>query len=79
MFQRATIGTIFRIPILKISFETIISSIPPEFRLYYEDDLHLSNAGLSKLCSIIMSYLNRVLAPSNFIRRKPSRQNHSRT
>ena len=54
-------------------FLPVISSIPPEFRYYNEDGLHLSNVGLSKLCSIIMSYLYRVLAPSNFIRRKPSR------
>ena len=50
-------------------FLTVISSIPPEFRYCYEDGLHLSNVGLSKFCSIIMSYLYHVLARSNFIRR----------
>ena len=59
-------------------FLTVISSIPPEFRYYYEDSLHLSNIGLSKFCSIIMSYLYRVLAPSNFIRCKPARLSRSR-
>ena len=59
-------------------FLTVMSSILPEFRYYYEDGLHLSNVGLSKFCSIIMSYLCRVLAPSNFIRRKPSRLSCSR-
>ena len=59
-------------------FLTVISSVPPEFRYYYEDGLHLSNVGLSKFCSIIMSYLYRVLTPSNFIRRKPSRPSRSR-
>ena len=54
-------------------FLTVVNSMPPEFKYYYEDGLHLSNVGLSKFCSIIMSYLYRVLAPSNFIRRKPSR------
>ena len=53
-------------------FLTVISSIPPEFSYYYEDGLHLSNVGLSKFCSIIMSYLYPVLAPSNFIRCKSS-------
>ena len=55
-------------------FLTVISSIPPEFKYYYEDGHHLSNIGLSKFCSVIMSYLYRVLAPSNFIRRKPARR-----
>ena len=59
-------------------FITVISSIPPAFRYHYEDGLHLSNVGLSKFCSIVMSYLYRVLAPSNFIRRKPSRLSRSR-
>ena len=58
-------------------FLTVTSSIPPEFRYHYENSLHLSNVGLSKFCSIIMSYLYRVLAPSNFIRHKPLRLSHS--
>ena len=38
-------------------FLTVISSVPSEFRYYYEDGLHLSIVGLLKFCSIIMSYL----------------------
>ena len=59
-------------------FLTVISSMPPEFRYYYKDGLQISNVGLSKFCRIIiMSYLYRDLATSNFIRRKPSRVSRS--
>ena len=46
-------------------FLTVVDTIPPEFKFYYEDGLHFSNVGLSKSCRILLSNLYRVLAPSN--------------
>ena len=54
-------------------FLTVVHTIPPEFKFYYEDGLHFSNVGLSRSCSILLSNLYRVLAPSNLTRRKHSR------
>ena len=51
-------------------FITVINTIPPEFKFYYEDGLHFSNVGLSKFCSILLSSLYRVLAPSKLARRR---------
>ena len=52
-------------------FIAVINTIPPEFKFYYEDGLHFSNVGLSKFCSILLSSLYRVLAPSKLtIRRR---------
>ena len=48
-------------------FITVINTIPPEFKFYYEDGLHFSNVGLSKFCSILLS---RVLAPSKLERQR---------
>ena len=45
---------------------SVIDTIPPEFRFYYQDGLHLSHAGLTKLCNIILSNLYRVLAPASY-------------
>ena len=49
-------------------FITVINTIPPEFKFYYEDGLHFSNVGLSKFCSVLLSSLYRVLAPSKLAR-----------
>ena len=51
----------------------INTTIPPEFKFYYEDGLHFSNVGLSKFCSILLSSLYRVLAPSKLTRRRRTR------
>ena len=44
-------------------FLTIVDTIPPEFKFYYEDGLHFGNVGLSKSCSILLSNLYRAFAP----------------
>ena len=59
-------------------FLTVVDTIPPEFKFYYEDGLHFSNVGLTKSCSILLSSLYRVLAPSNLTRRKGSRVSRGR-
>ena len=41
---------------------SVIDTISPESRFYYQDGLHLNHAGLTKLCTIILSNLYRVLA-----------------
>ena len=59
-------------------FLTVVDTIPPEFKFYYEDGLHFSNVGLSKSCSILLSCLYKVLAPFNLTRRKRSRISRGR-
>ena len=54
-------------------FITVINTIPPEFKFYHEDGLHFSNVGLSKFCSVLLSSLSRVLAPSKLARRRRTR------
>ena len=60
-------------------FITVIESIPKEIRFFYQDGLHISDLGLTKLCSTILSKLYNVLVPSSqnkrnrFLRRQ-SRQ-----
>ena len=46
-------------------FLTVVDTVQPEIKFYYEDDLHLSNFGISKLCSIMLSKLYKILAPTS--------------
>ena len=41
---------------------TVIDTIPPEIRYYCHDDLHMSHLGVTKLCSIVMSNLYKIIA-----------------
>ena len=43
---------------------SVADTIPPEFRCYYVDGLHFGHFGLKKVCSIILSNLYKLLAPS---------------
>ena len=58
-------------------FITVINTISPEFKFYYEDGLHFRNVGLSKFCSILLSNLYRVFAPSKLVRRRRMRFSYS--
>ena len=58
---------------------SVVDTIPPEFRFYYQDGLHLSHAGLTKLCSIILSNLYRVLAPASYRKHKIFRSPRSKS
>ena len=49
---------------------SVVDTILPEFRYYYVDCLHFSHFGLKKVCSIILSNLYKVLAPSKHKKRK---------
>ena len=49
---------------------SVIDTIPPEFRFYYQDGLHLSHAGLTKLCNTNLSNLYRVLVPAGYRKHK---------
>ena len=44
-------------------FVHVLDTVTPEFRHYHTDGLHLSQLGLRKVCSIILSKLYKVLAP----------------
>ena len=46
-------------------FLTVVDTVQPEIKFYYEDGLHLSNLGISKLCGIILSRLYKILAPTS--------------
>ena len=61
-------------------FITVIESIPHKIRFFYQDGLHMSDLGLTKLCSTILSKLYKVLFPSSqnkrnrFLRRQSRQQ-----
>ena len=57
-------------------FLTVVDTVQPEIKFYYEDGLHLSNSGISKLCDIILSRLYKILAPTSHKSRVSARQNH---
>ena len=57
----------------------ILRNILPEFRYYYVDGLHFSHFGLKKVCSIILSNLYKVLAPSKHKKRKSSGSDHAKS
>ena len=44
-------------------FVHVLDTVTPEFRHYHTDGFHLSQLGLRKVCSIILSKLYKVLAP----------------
>ena len=46
-------------------FITGIESIPQEIRFFYQDGFHMSDLGLTKLCSAILSKLYKVPVPSS--------------
>ena len=46
-------------------FVHVLDTVTPEFRHYHTDGLHLSQLGLRKVCSIILSKLYKVLAPDH--------------
>ena len=54
-------------------FVTVLDAVPAEFKYYHHDRLHLSDVGLSKQCSIILSNLYKALAPASYKQRKDSR------
>ena len=43
----------------------VVDTVQPEIKFYWEDGLHLSNFGISKLCGIILSKLYKILAPTS--------------
>ena len=51
---------------------SVVDTILPEFRCSYVDGLHFSHFGLKKVCSITLSNLYKVLAPSKHYKRKSS-------
>ena len=58
-------------------FVHVLDSVTPEFR-HHTDGLHLSQLGLRKVCSIILSKLYKVLAPDRSkYRNKSSAKKHS--
>ena len=59
-------------------FVHVLGTVTPEFRHYHTDGLHLSQLGLRKVCSIILSKLYKVLAPDRSkYRNKSSAKKHS--
>ena len=56
-------------------FLTLVDTVQPEIKFYYEDGLHLSNLGISKLCGIILSRLCKILTPTSHKSRVSARQN----
>ena len=56
-------------------FLTAVDTVQPEIKFYYEDGLHLSNLGISKLCGIILSKLYKILAPASHKSRVSARKN----
>ena len=59
-------------------FVHVLDTVTPKFRHYHTDGLHLSQLGLRKVCSIILSKLYKVLAPDRHKHRnKPSAKKHS--
>ena len=59
-------------------FVHVLDTVTPEFRHYHTDGLHLSQLGLRKVCSIILSKLYKVLAPDfSKHRKKLSAKKHS--
>ena len=57
---------------------SVVDTILPEFRYYYVDGLYFSHFGLRKACSIILSNLYKVLAPSKHKKRKSSSPAHAK-
>ena len=56
-------------------FLTVVDTVQPEIKFYYEDGLHLSNLGISKLCGIVLSKLYKIFAPTSHKSRVSARQN----
>ena len=54
-------------------FVTVLDAVPAEFKYYHHDGLHLSDVGLTKQCSVILSNLYKALAPASYKQRKDSR------
>ena len=55
----------------------MVDTVQPAIKFYDQDGLHLSNLGIAKFCSIILSKLCKVLAPVSHRSRVRTRQNHS--
>ena len=54
---------------------TVIDTIPSEIRYYYHDGLHMSHLGVTKLCSIIMSNLYKIIARMSYQKCSQSKSN----
>ena len=54
-------------------FVTVLDAVPAEFKHYHFDGLNLSNVGLTKQSSIILSTLYKTLAPASYKQCKESR------
>ena len=52
---------------------TVLGAVSAEFKHHHYDGLHLSDVGLTKQCSIILSNLYKTLAPAGYKQRKESR------
>ena len=55
---------------------SVVDTIFPEFHYHYVDGLHFSHFGLNNVCSIILSNLYKVLAPSKHKKCKSSGSAH---
>ena len=59
-------------------FVHVLDTVTPEFRYYHTEGLRLSQLGLRKVCSIILSKLYKVLSPDRSKHRnKSSAKKHS--
>ena len=56
-------------------FLTVVCTVQPEIKFYYEDSIYLSNLGISKLCGILLSKLYKIIAPASHKSRVSTRQN----
>ena len=54
-------------------FVTAVDAVPAEFKHHHHDGSHLSDVGLTKQGSIILSNLYKALAPASYKQRKESR------
>ena len=57
-----------------LDFLTVVDTVQPEIKFYYEDGLHLSNLGISKLCGtncikfLLLQATNLVSVPDKIVK-----------
>ena len=56
-------------------FLTVVDTVQPEIKFHYENGLHFSKFGISKLCGVILSKLYKILAPTIHRSRVSARPN----
>ena len=54
---------------------TVIDTIPPEIRYHCHDGLHMSHLGITKLCSIVISNLYKIIVPMSYQKRSHFKSN----